>query len=233
MKADRVPRRERYRRDTLEEAKKRALAQIIAHGAGSLSLNAIAREMGMTGPALYRYVGSRDELLTELLVSSYDELGDALWGDVEATAGQANDARLRSQAVAYRSWAITNPYRYLLIFGTPVPGYRAPVERTLPAAQRVMAAAIALLGEYVTIQRPVTEDPYLRELEAWADEAGAPPLPGILLHQAIIGWTRLHGVISLELDGHFAEGLPNPELLFATEVDALVRDFEHALESIR
>lgn len=233
MAGEATPRRERYRRETIEEAKERALAQIAAHGAGSLSLNAIAREMGMTGPALYRYVGSRDELLTELVVAAYDELGDALWRDLEATAGQSPEQRQRAQAWAYRNWALANPQRFLLIFGTPVPGYQAPIERTVPAAQRVMAASIALLADGDLPSRSATTDPYVRELEAWADAAGMPPLPGILLHQAIIGWTRLHGVLSLELEGHFKVGLPDPERVFAAEVDALIREYEAALESLR
>lgn len=233
MSTDHVSRRERYRQETRDEILARAIDQIARHGAGALSLNGIAREMGMTGPALFRYVGSRDELLTELLVSCYDELGDALWKDVEETVGQSDAARLRSQAWSYRRWALANPHRYMLIFGNPVPGYRAPLARTVPSAQRVMAATIALLADHAGISRPPTDDPYLRELEAWADEAGVPPLAGILLHQSIIGWTRLHGIISLELDGHFAVGLPGAERVFAAEVDDLVRALESALNSLR
>ncbi len=79
----------------------------------------------------------------------------------------------------------------------------------------------------------VTGEAYLRELEAWANEAGTPPLAGILLHQVIIGWTRLHGIISLELDGHFAVGLPDLERVFAAEVDDLVQELHAALTSLR
>ena len=63
-------RRERYRLDTAAEAKRLAMGQLSNGGVGALSLNAIAREMGMTGPALYRYVGNRDDFLTELIIDT-------------------------------------------------------------------------------------------------------------------------------------------------------------------
>ena len=40
----------------------------------------IARVMGMTAPALYRYFADRDELLTALITDAYDDLGDARRG---------------------------------------------------------------------------------------------------------------------------------------------------------
>jgi AcrR family transcriptional regulator len=222
-------RRERLHQQTIEEAKRIALRQLAEAGAGGISLNAIAREMGMTGPALFRYIPSRDALLTELVVAAYGDLGDTLWADVDATAGESPETRLRMQAAALRGWALANPHRYLLIFGTPVPGYRAPAEQTQPAAQRVLEAALVLLAEVTPENWPAATDPFDIALEHWATTTGIPPMPGVLLRQAFTGWTRLHGVLSLEIEGHFGMGLPDPALLYAAEVDTLVRELQEAL----
>jgi AcrR family transcriptional regulator len=223
MSGPAVSRRERLRRQTIEEARRIALRQLAEVGTGGISLNAIAREMGMTGPALYRYIPSREALLTDLVLDAYRDLGDAIWDDLDATAGQDPASRLRSQAWALRAWTLANPHRYMLIFGTPVPGYHAPVERTQPAAQRVMEASLALLAEVVPAEWSASTDPLDAELEAWAAQAGIPPMPGALLRQALYGWTRLHGILSLEIEGHFGMGLPDPELLYRAEVEELDR----------
>lgn len=224
-----VARRDRVRQQTIAEAKRIALRQLAEAGAGGISLNAIAREMGMTGPALFRYIPNRDALLTELVVAAYNELGDAMWRVVEGSAGQDAEASLRAQAAALRAWALAHPHRYLLIFGTPVPGYRAPVEQTQPAAQRVLEATIAPLLAVIPERWEPSTDPFDRELEHWAAEVGIPPMPGALLRQAFTGWTRLHGVLSLEIEGHFGMGLPDPEKLYAAEVDTLARELRDVL----
>jgi AcrR family transcriptional regulator len=68
--------RERYRRQVRAEIKERAWEQIATAGASALSLNAIAKQMGMSGPALYRYFAGRDELITELIRDAYRSLAD-------------------------------------------------------------------------------------------------------------------------------------------------------------
>lgn len=216
-------RRERVRQQTIEDARRIALRQLAEAGAGGISLNAIARELGMTGPALYRYIPSRDVLLTDLVLDAYLDLGDAIWADVEATVGQDPETRLRSQCRVFREWALGNPHRYMLIFGTPVPGYHAPVDRTQPAAQRVLEASVVLLAEVAPERWEPSKSPFDIELESWARQAGIPPMPGALLRQVLVGWTRLHGVVSLEIEGHFGMGLPDPALLYESEVDELVR----------
>lgn len=218
-----VSRRERYRQETREEIKERALRQLSAQGAGGLSLNALAREMGMTGPALYRYFASRDALLTELVTDAYRDLGDALWESVKATEGEDVRARLRHQAHVFRKWAWAQPARFWLIFGTPVPGYRAPADVTTPAAERSFAASLALLEE-VADRVPPARDEIERDLEQWAADAGAAALPGPLLRHAFTSWTRLHGVLMLEINGQFGDHLPSADLIYAAEVDALDRE---------
>lgn len=221
--AEQVSRRERYRQETRAEIKQRALRQLAEQGPGGLSLNALAREMGMTGPALYRYFASRDALLTELVTDAYRDLGDALWASVGATEGQDLRARLRHQAGVYREWALANRARFALLFGTPVPGYQAPAAVTQPAAERAFAASWVLLEE-IADRSPVARDEVERELERWAAREGGPPLPGPLLRYALASWTRLHGVLTLELNGQFDHHLPPAALIYEAEVEALDRE---------
>lgn len=68
--------RERYRTQMRAEIKERAWEQIATAGASALSLNAIAKRMGMSGPALYRYFVGRDKLITELIRDAYQSLAD-------------------------------------------------------------------------------------------------------------------------------------------------------------
>ncbi len=68
-------RRERARAATIEEIKATALQLMRDQGTTDVRFSDIARAMGMTAPALYRYFADRDELLTAMIVDAYDDLG--------------------------------------------------------------------------------------------------------------------------------------------------------------
>lgn len=183
-------RRDRLRKQTQDDAKAVALEQLRAGGAAAISLNAIGKQLGMSGPALYRYFTGWDGLLTELISDAYRDLALA----VESAA-----VDLPAVAAAMRRWALNEPHRYLLIFGTPIPGYQAPPE-TVDLARRVMATLINSL--------PNPEQ----------DLLGSVPLT------AMRAWTRLHGVISLELAGHFDGMGFNVQILFDAEIASLINE---------
>ncbi|MCA2224984.1 TetR/AcrR family transcriptional regulator [Nonomuraea aurantiaca] len=185
--------RERYRQQIRAEVQEHAWKQLAEAGASGLSLKAIAKQMGITAPALYRYFASRDDLLTELILSAYRDLAHR----VEATTVTGGTPRDRLTAIGtvIREWARDNRHRYLLLYGTPVPGYTAPAEAT-DLARRIFAP----------VQDAFSHDP---------DET---------LHRSLTFWTRVHGVISLEVAGHFT-GMPfDPAQLFASEVLSTLTD---------
>src|SRR5690349_21936821 len=101
----------------------------------------------MASSALYRYFGSRDELLTRLIVDAYDSLGVA--AEVSEAAADRDDLPGRFAAVcrAVRTWALANPNEYALIYGTPVPGYVAPAATIAPAAGRVSSVLLRILAD--------------------------------------------------------------------------------------
>ena len=136
--------RERVRAELSREIREEARRQLAASGAGGLSLRAVAKALGMVSSALYRYYPSRDDLLTVLIIDAYNALGAA----AETAAGQAGPARERWTAAchAVRDWALANPHEYALVYGSPVPGYRAP-EATIGPAARVPLAFVGLLSE--------------------------------------------------------------------------------------
>lgn len=217
-------RRERYRRQTRSEIKDAARGQIAAAGgAGSLSLNALARSLGMAGPSLYRYFDSRDALLTELLVDAFADLADTV---ERAVAGARTPVeQFRAYGAAYRRWVLENPELYELLFGTPVPGYAAPLPDTGPAAARALQALITAVGR-IRAEAGAPEPPAaaLDPADRWADLlAGPPGVDRAAFGFAVRAWTRLHGAMSLEVHGHTPQVVADPAALYAAEVDDLVR----------
>lgn len=204
--------RERYRAQVRAEIMERAWEQIATAGASALSLNAIAKQMGMSGPALYRYFASRDELITELIREAYRSLGETI------RAAATNGADLAGLAHALRDWALADPQRYFLIYGTPVPGYHAPEEIT-GIASEIMRTLLDACTALAPDDHAASFSAHLNDHRDWAGDHPAPPAA---LHRALAFWTRLHGVLSLELAGHFTNMGFDPALFFAAELDDLL-----------
>ena len=215
-------RRARLHAATREEVKAIALRQLAAGGIAALSLNAIGREMGLTGPALYRYFASRDALLTDLIIDAYGDLAAAVEAVAQADDGADAAASVRAFAAAYRAWALAQPSRYLLLYGTPVPGYVAPPE-TVVLARRIMAPLLVALAALPSpVAAPAAPLAALdAQFAAWSD-AGGQPGSGAVIRRGVLCWTRLHGVLGLELAGHFAGMGFDAALLFDAEVEAII-----------
>ncbi|MBN2146258.1 MAG: TetR/AcrR family transcriptional regulator [Anaerolineales bacterium] len=220
-------RRERLREQTFAEIKSIAWKQIAEQGAPSLSLRAIAREIGMTAPGLYRYYPSRDALVTALIKEAFDSFTMYL----EAARDELPDAdhigRYRAVCLAYFRWAMLNPSRYELIFGSPVPGY-----------QMTDAAYASSRKGFLVLQNLIEK---ARSAGRIHPPAGFPPLPPELVsryealrilgmpgdpvgtHIALAAWSTMHGVTSLVLYGYLGGFL-------ADQVEGFVRtQIEHLI----
>src|ERR1035437_9190275 len=166
-------RRERLRTEALAEIREHGYAQIAEGGPTALSLNGIAKAMGMSGPALYRYFASRDELLVTLVTESYEDLAGTLGEAARRARGGEPQERLRAALDACRQWALAQPHRYRLVFArSSAPGALAP-PRTLPAAQRSMSVVLAAVAELgPSDQAPAVPDDILRhQLAAWGNRS--------------------------------------------------------------
>lgn len=198
--------RERNRAEVMAQIMAAGRRELAEHGADGLSLRAVAREIGMVSSAVYRYVASRDELLTLLIVESYDAVGLA----AERAARHDGSAveRFVSIAHAIRDWAREHPQEYTLIHGSPVRGYSAPQD-TIVSGTRVPAAMLRLLIEEHAAGRvapPARESPPISPtLAAQCDEVreffGEVDLPDELVLRGIAAWSQVYGLISFELFG--------------------------------
>ncbi|BBX64289.1 TetR family transcriptional regulator [Mycobacterium saskatchewanense] len=195
-------RRERYRREAIDEIKQLAMRQLAEAGTAGISMSGIAKQMGLTGPALYRYFANRDALLTALIRDGYADLAQTAERTAARMAARPPAERLQAVAAAVRAWARDAPQRYLLLFGTPVPGYEAPMD-TLAAATRTLNVLATISADLLRA-------------------AQAPELPARALLLATVAWTRIHGVVSLELVGQFTHLDIDPALLIAGEMNHLV-----------
>ncbi|MFG3699076.1 WHG domain-containing protein [Micromonospora sp. NPDC047620] len=219
--------RGRYRAQVRSEIKRAALDQVAAGGAAAVALNAIAKRLGVSGPALYKYFGSRDELLTELILDGYADVAAAVAEAAEASAGQPARDRLHALAAAFHAWAVAHPQTYLLLTGPPSPTYQAPPD-TVDRARAVLGPFLGVLAH----GRPAPRATALRdqltrwsadtpEVAAWVRAYAPEADAGAALAAAVTVWTRLHGVIGLEAVGHFAGMGFAPATLLRAEIDAL------------
>ena len=130
--------RDRRRAETVAEIKAAALDQLATAGTGGLSLRGVARAVGMTVQSLYHYFDSRDALLNALVTDSHHALADAAEA---AAAGHARAAAAGAQARHHRGvpeWALANTSAFLLLYGTPVPGFDpGPASESGSAALRL------------------------------------------------------------------------------------------------
>ena len=220
-------RREKIRQATIREIMDNARKQIAEQGAAALSLRAIARDMGMTAPALYRYFPSRDDLLTVLILETYNALGDTVEAAVNAVDPQDHRGRILAFTTAYRQWAIEHPQDYMFIFTTSVPGYDAPDEITVPAASRTMEVFAATLADAMKAGKVkmnpdcVSASPALLKAVAEAETRYGMQQSTLLV--GLIGWSRLHGVIALEIFSHIGPVIGDVSELYAAEVNTLLK----------
>ena len=235
-------RRERQREATYDEIV-RASRELLAEGA-ELSLRAVAARMGMTAPALYRYVASYQELV-DLVAFEIDKAAtERFAAAAERLPAHDHAGRLVASATEFRMWALANPREFGLVFANPI-AEAACVRRELitqVASGHLMTGQMRALWEHN--QHPI---PALDELPEAVREAVLDPLiPADLDDLAtedrglvwvfMLGWTTLYGVVALEVFGHmdprviesgemFVEAVRSfaPQVGLSEDADRLVR----------
>lgn len=224
--------RERARAEINREILDAGRRHLAVYGAPALSLRAIARDLGMVPSALYRYVASRDDLLTRLIIDAYSSLGAAAEAAEAKVARGDLAGRFAAVCGAVRSWALANPNEYALIYGSPVPGYHAPSERTVPPAMRVTTLLMRLLddGSRGGLIRIYTDDAgggilaagYRADLEAVC-RAFAPAVPAEILARGFLAWTLLFGAVTFELFGRLDQIVEDLDGYFDDQVRRAAR----------
>lgn len=217
--------RQRARAQTILDIKRIARAQLATEGSAALSLRAIARELGIVSSAVYRYVPSRDELLTMLIEDAYTALGAA------ATAAdrrcRRDDLTKRWQAIgrAVRKWALEHPAEYALLYGSPVPGYSAPPERTVGPGSIVTLLIVELLraAQSAGAEPPVAAPiPSALRRDLAALRAGLDvTIDDELLARGLLAWTALYGMVSFELFGQYRGSVEHGAAFFDHQLTRL------------
>ncbi len=196
--------------------------QLVTIGAAGLSLRAIARELGMVSSAIYRYVPSRDDLLTALLVDAYTDLADRV-DDARSAATGGWRAELDAMAHAVRGWALDAPASWALLYGSPVPGYQAPPEVTVVPGTRVVGAVLDVVsaGLPVGASGVVVPQELSRDFARLRDEYSMPD-DDPAVARCFTFWAGLIGAISLEVFGQYgADTLTDPGQLFEIQLRLL------------
>ena len=221
--------RERAREQTLEDITRIGRQQLTEAGAAALSLRAVARELGVVSSAVYRYVADRDDLLTLLVVDAYTELGDEVDAAVAAAGGEGPVDpvdRFTALAHAVRGWALREPSRWALLFGSPVPGYRAPAERTTAQGTRVITLLARIMDDaWVDGDVSATDDDApaaLAEDFRLIREQLALEAPDALIAATVQVWSALFGAVSFEVFGQYgADTFTDRDALYSYTVDRL------------
>ncbi|MFE3542807.1 TetR/AcrR family transcriptional regulator [Nocardia sp. NPDC059177] len=211
MSTDRPGPRALARAQTIADIKRVGREHLASHGAAALSLRAVARELGMVSSAVYRYVRSRDELLTLLVVDGYNALGDAV--DAALADAPADPAqRFRVVAGAVREWALAEPAWYGLLYGSPVPGYAAPSADTVAPGVRVIGALLAVIdGAYRAGQigepavEPVVSARTAADFATIRAQFGM-AVPDWLLVSGLTAWTTLFGAVNFDVFDMYGAG---------------------------
>ena len=214
----------------LQEAiKDTAWKQIAVSGAPALSLRAIARELKISAPAIYNYFPDRDALVTALIIDAFTSFGDWQLEARDSVSVEDHQGRMKAIGLAYRSWAHTFPQRYQLIFGTPIPGYVGPVEKILPSSARSLSALVSvveglrLAGKLNVESFPRVKAEYKLSFEMWKTHGGEADI--LSLSVAMVIWTRVHGIVSLEIQGNLPPFGAKGDALYLYELASIGRQF--------
>jgi AcrR family transcriptional regulator len=228
----RIGRRERLRAETTAEILDAARRRLATDGAEAVTLRAIARDLGTGASSLYRYFASRDDLITALLVEAFDSQADAVASAIREHADAAD--ALRAALAVYRSWSLEHPTEFSLAYGTPLPGYRAPADRTIGPAVRVGGLVIDVITALWRDGR-LSHDPLRHrdqiltqterdDLEALARRRGY-DTPVALLSLGVDVLVRIHGFVIMEVFGQLRPITTQP-------ADAFHRTVDEALASL-
>jgi AcrR family transcriptional regulator len=214
----------------LDEAiKDTAWKQIAEKGAPALSLRAIARELKITAPAIYNYFPDRDAMVTALIIDAFTSFGDSQLSARDAIPEADLIGRFKAIGLAYRDWAHMYPQRYQLIFGTPIPGYQGSVEKILPSSARSISALFSVVESIRAAGRlnvdlyPEVKKEYKAHYDIWKSHVG--DIHPLSVSVAMLIWSRVHGVVSLEIQGNLPPYGENGDALYLLELDLIAAQF--------
>ncbi|HEV6952018.1 MAG TPA: helix-turn-helix domain-containing protein [Promicromonospora sp.] len=200
--------RDELRRDVLAAARNQLAGQ---HGLSKLTMAAVAKEVGVTPPALYRHFENRQDVIAQLCVLILEEVLDRLRAAAARQEPGDVAAAILASSRAALDWAVRNPAEFDLVIGS---GIRAelPDDAVSHALQRRMAEMVG--GHYVPLFRTWATDaaqlpaddglgPELAEqIRRYRDALGASDLPLGVVHLMVTAWRQVYGLQCMAVYGH-------------------------------
>lgn len=224
------PRREKILNITREEIKDTARELMAEKGTAGLSVRAIARKMGMTGPALYHYFDGLNHLITALIEDGFTQLANTLEAAANDPSLTTAAERLSALAHANRQWALTHPIDFQLLYGNPIPDYVQPTDITYPPARRsfiVTASIFAKALDNGEIDLPVQYGvlpPTLNRSLLDLTQVDGHNLPLPALYLAAKAWAKIHGHIMLELFNLIQPVIADTDAFFQYEIENFLKE---------
>lgn len=197
---------QKRRQATLLEIRSTARRLLREHGPTGVTVNAVAREMGMSGPAVYRYYSSHDALVEAVIVDFYQELTTAMQAARDACPPDRLGRRLTATCRAMRRWTVTHPCEFSWMFASPADAENRPSAESLRMRAGQQFEKV-FLDQFVDIweRHPVPARPLedmspslqkqVLEYAARTDSS----LPPEALHQFLTSWVRLYGLLCMEV----------------------------------
>lgn len=227
--------------DTAAQIRATARTLLIHHGAEGVTLRAIARTLGITAPALYRYYSSHSALIEHLRRDICVDLADELSADVARLPDQDGLAQFFAVCRGFRRWSLAHPREFALVFASPGPAPAGPLAGPMEPFGRVFIGAIGriLAGHELAAVPSDRVPPALREdvqmfrsalLAGVAEESGRPipedRLPLGVAYLMIQYWSRIYGHVALEVFENMP--LPISDPAKRTELfNAMLADLAH------
>jgi AcrR family transcriptional regulator len=240
-------RRDRMRAATMDEITATARRLLVEQGPDAASLRAIAREMGMTAPGLYRYYGSREELLRHVIATIFRELSGDIRQAIDREAlgpvgaavhrGTASPAEVRQHRAGkmvaacreFRRWGLEHKDEFALLFGVPLPGFDDG--RFDVAQECAMEFAAMFYGLFMELWNashfPVPgageiDEGLLAQLGRVRTSLRTDVPDGVLL-VFLRCWMLLYGAVAMEAFGHLHFALEDPAPMFEYTLGDLAR----------
>jgi AcrR family transcriptional regulator len=223
-----LTRRDRVRADTVREIKQTARRVLVEQGEEGLALRAVAREMGMTAPGLYRYFASREDLVEHVVADLYTEISDAMEAACAAADPATPAGQLMAASRAFRTWAMAHRHEFGLLFGEPADDpvrdrtmHEGPAHEAKERFGAIFAARITEL--YLTQPFPLRDElePELREQLTECAEMFPAELPLGVVEVFLSCWIGLYGMVCMEVFGHLQFAFRDAEPMFEAELRRL------------
>jgi AcrR family transcriptional regulator len=207
--------------DATRRIKRTAQQRLTAHGPEGLDMAAIADAAGVDAAEMQSLFPGRDDLLTAMILDAYNGMGEqAEAGAREAAAHGATPLeRWVATCRQARIWARAHPAEYALIWGPPLPGYRAPPE-TMIAGARTALALIGILQQTHSqngLVTPGVDQPLSPGMRACVDMMANGMLVGLpddVIARMLVAWTQVLGALSFAVYGHVQGFAADPDAFF-------------------